>query len=938
MKHWAAVLVCTLLQAVSFAQFPFLRSLEVRPGQQRPSITCVAQDSLGLLWVGADIGTFRTDGERVDVMMRTDGHAVSSLVATGGHMLVALANGVVMRCGQHRCDTLIRSVARNDTPVRSMVRHADGMLYLGTYGDGVWVWKDGHMSQLTVAQGLPDDHVNDMALMPDGRLVVATDQGLAICTRGKVHQVFGEVEGAPDNLVLSVAAGKDGSVWAGTDGKGVFRWLPGEERATVLDTAWSHGPVISVAVQDDLVWAGTQQRGVILLDTRYRRASYHQPLPDEGPGSSAFDLFVDRESAVWWCDASDRLHRADPAILFVPAHEGLDLRRITALCTDARDRIWFATAAGLFNHEAAFSEELQVEHVRFPLDARTPIVSLAATDDGTVWAGTFGSGAIAVDRHGRVQRYTTAQGLSNDNVLAVRALGNTVWFATLEGVTRWENGRFHALAPEAGFIFDVLPLDDSTLLLATDGHGAMRWNGSLTELSLVGPRTFYTLLTGPDGAPWAAGPGTGLCKLAQDTSYCFGSGASTFDGDLFAVGNALGRLVAFGSAGVAAYQPSSGSWTDLSARFGMQGLQAELNAITTDASGALWIGCDRGLVRIRAQEHHFDPRFPVIFTGLLINGEPVSTSGTVHTTHDRNDIFLRFTARYFTDPAALRFEYRIGGPGGSVVRTRDREVVLPGLLPGEHRIGIRAFIGEPTESDTWSTITVVVAKPWWRLPWVIVLAVLVLAIALYGLVRLREQRLRYRDRLEREAVRFQLQALRSQVDPHFLFNSFNTLVDLIETEPDRAVEHVDQLSTFFRNILLVRDKDTITLDEELRLLQTYFGLEQRRFGAAIELDLHVPPDLEKLRIVPLTLQLLVENALKHNVATLAEPLVITIGASKAGLLVTNKVRPKVTPPRSTGFGLDSILKRYAAFTDRPITVDQEDGLFRVRIPLIPIAP
>lgn len=938
MKHWAVPVLFGLMHAPSVAQFPFLRSLEVRPGQQRPEITCVAQDSLGLLWVGADIGLFRTDGERVDVLLRTETEQVTTLVPAGRDMLVALVNGLVLRCSDQRCDTILFEPDLSTTPVRGMVRYADGTLCLATYGAGVWLIKNGSIIRLGQAQGLPDEHVNDLALLPDGRLVVATDQGLALCAGGKVVSVFGESDGAPDNLVLSVAVASDGRVWAGTDGQGVFRWTPGQAEVHTLDTVWVHGPVISLAVQDDMVWAGTQQQGVILHDTRYGHASYRQTIPAEGPGISAKDLFVDRENVVWWCDGSDRLYRADPAILFVPEHEGLDLRGITALCTDAQDRIWFATAAGLFNHAAAFSEELQVTRISLRLDPRTPIVSLAATTDGTVWAGTFGSGVIAVREDGSVTRYTIDNGLSNDNILSVRARGNSVWFATLEGVTRWESGKFHALAPEAGFIFDVLPMEDGTLLMATDGHGAMRWNGSLVELSSNGPRTFYTLLADPSGVAWAAGPGTGLCKLGTDTSLCFGAGTSTFDGDLFAVGHALGRLVAFGSAGVAAFHPPTSTWTDLSARFGLEELEAQLNVIATDANRAIWFGCDKGLLRLRPNEHHFDPRVPLVITTLLVNGEHAEISDQVYTAYDRSDITLRFTGLHYTDPAAVRFEYQLGGPGGKVARTRDREVEFPGLIPGTHRISIRAFVGEPSVTDQWWTITIIVSPPWWRLPWVIATAVLVLAGMILLLLSAREKRLRYRDRMEREAVRFQLEALRSQVDPHFLFNSFNTLVDLIETEPQKAVDHVDELSTFFRNILLVRDKDLITVEEELRLLHTYFDLEQRRFGAAIDLRLDVPASKHQLWIVPLTLQLLVENALKHNVATASEPLVIAVEVERTELVVTNPIRPKVTPPRSTGFGLESILKRYGAFTDRPITVTKNDGYFRVHIPLITAKP
>jgi streptogramin lyase len=936
MIRWLSLFGLLLCAFGVFGQFPFMRSLEVRPGQQRPAITCVVQDSTGLLWAGSDIGILRTDGELIDVIYRSEGVAVSALSATDGAVLAAINDGRVLRISRDECDTIFYDEELKSSPVRRIAMDHERNIWLATYGSGVWRINGIKILKLGSSMGLPDDHVNDLTVLSNGDLAVATDQGLAIIVNGKVMEVFGEPQGAPDNLVLSLSPTDDGGVWAGTDRGGAFKWRP-DTTVQLLDSIWSHGPVLCIASRGDLVWTGTVRSGVVLNDLNYAQASYKQHPTERTTGPIPRELFLDPEGVAWWCEGTDQLHRADPAILFVPDHEGLDLRKITAICTDSKDRIWFATSEGLFHHAAAFSEELQVTHVPLTLDHRTPIVSMTAAADGTIWAATFGSGVLAVGPNDHVTRYTHENGLSNDNVLVVRASGEDIWFATLHGLTVRRNGTFLAVAPDAGFVFDLLPIKNGELLMATDGHGIRRWNGSLTSYGQDGPRTFYSLLQDTQGTLWAAGPRTGICRFDTDTSNCIGVGSLPFEGDFFALGNALGRLIAFGSSGVVSFDPHSTHWTDLTTRLGMGDLQAELNVIAQDASGGLWLGCNKGLVRIKASEELFDPRVTVLITELLINGQRIHGVEGLRTTHDKNDITVRFTGLNYTDPGAVRFEYQANTSGSKVIRTRDREVTFSGLRPGEHVFRFRAFVGEPQADLPWKIITVTVAPPWWKVPWVIALMVLAASLVFVVVLRERDRRIRYRARMEQEKVRFQLEALRSQVDPHFLFNSFNTLVELIETDSNSAVGHVELLSDFFRNILQVRDLELIPLGEELRLLHTYFELERRRFGNSIELICDIPNDAKQQCIVPLTLQLLVENALKHNRITNEERMRITIGSENHTLLISNPDRPRSTPARSTGFGLESIRKRYQALSDLGIRVERTNGSFLVVVPLLTCA-
>ncbi|MDQ3100019.1 MAG: hypothetical protein M3R08_01420, partial [Bacteroidota bacterium] len=366
-------------------QFPHTRPLEIRSGQLRPAITTMAQDADGLLWLGSDIGLLRTDGERVEVILRNDQGIVTALHAESDHVFVALDNGMILRCGSMRCDTLLSGDRSLVQRVNAMMTDTMGRLWIGTHGKGIAIHDPG-TGGITYVQGLRDDHVNDLALLPDGRMIAATDQGLALCKNGAVERSFGEAEGSPDNLTICVTVNEEGMIWAGTDRSGAFRWDLHMDVIEVLDSMWNEGEISTIAVQGEVVWMGTRS-GALFVEEPGRNGSYaSQPHLDHA--NEIHDLLIDKDGAVWWCNGTDILHSADGAILFVPEHEGVDLRNVTALCSDPTGRIWFATPNGLYHHAAAFAGHQQLTTVPVQFDQRTPVVSLASTWEGTIWAAT----------------------------------------------------------------------------------------------------------------------------------------------------------------------------------------------------------------------------------------------------------------------------------------------------------------------------------------------------------------------------------------------------------------------------------------------------------------------------------------------------------------------------------------------------------------------
>lgn len=217
----------------------------------------------------------------------------------------------------------------------------------------------------------------------------------------------------------------------------------------------------------------------------------------------------------------------------------------------------------------------------------------------------------------------------------------------------------------------------------------------------------------------------------------------------------------------------------------------------------------------------------------------------------------------------------------------------------------------------------------------ILCTLLVIAIyeSIYFVSELRKS-VEEKERLKRESLQAQLYALKTQVNPHFLFNNLNTLSAVIPDNPDLAIDFVQQLSKVYRHILEVRDEQSIFLKEELEVLEAYAFLLKTRFGENLSISIDVADEMLRQRVVPLSLQILMENAIKHNIVSAARPLRIDVYARKQQLVVSNNLQKKNQVAESTGIGLDNIRNRYRLLGDRKVEVEEGPQNFTVRIPLI----
>jgi sensor histidine kinase YesM len=232
----------------------------------------------------------------------------------------------------------------------------------------------------------------------------------------------------------------------------------------------------------------------------------------------------------------------------------------------------------------------------------------------------------------------------------------------------------------------------------------------------------------------------------------------------------------------------------------------------------------------------------------------------------------------------------------------------------------------------------------------------VISISIFYLILNQKSHVRMRDmelqteQLKKENALAQFEALKNQVSPHFLFNSLSILSSLIHVDAYLSEKFIDQLSKAYRYILEQKDNDTVSLKTELDFIESYAFLLKIRFENKFDVKILITSqEAERYRVAPLTLQLLIENCVKHNRMSEKEPLIVTILIDDDWLVVMNHVRPRIESERitSTGIGLANIKNRYLLLTKIPIQIIRNAGprrgdlaltvgdeLFTVKIPLL----
>lgn len=947
-----------------FSQEPFFKPLQLESSTPNLKINSICQDNHKVIWLGTTEGIFKFDGYGFNNILLPRGYEeeVVTVVSAGpGSMVyVGTKSGKLFSVINGRSELLLPGKFNITSAISGICFTNSSVLWISTLGEGLYGFKNNNWEHFSVKNGLGDDYIYSILCDSTERVWAGSDGGLSYSKMKNGVLEFVNLDagdGLPDNIVLQLAKGPGNSIGIGMEEKGFCFYMP-DNRSFLYPDAfkdWNYGAVTSLMMLENEFWIGTSRDGIIDFEFKgYKRI--RQFSKNEGfEGINLNCMIKDNEGNVWIAAGGELYFSPGERIEFKRILENLQIRNIRTILADRNDDLWFSNDTSLYFYTNSKPEGMRLSQ---PLKGSRfedlGIISLYEDAYGYIWMGTFDHGVLRFHPSTATGKlYTEADGLVNSSVLSIDGEGKTVWFATLGGVSKCiivdstlsGATSFVNFSEENGlgnnFIYKVLVDVQRRVWFATDGKGITKYvDGKFTNYSEaegLKSKVIYSLTDDQFGNIWMSSSSEGIYRFDGKSFRNFSIEQGLSDLNITALAtDKLGNILSVHKKGIDAIDPSNFQVISYGNEVGINNIDPDVNAVDTDNNGNVWVGTQKGIIKLSFEQKVGDKRPVLLLNKVLCYLQDVDTAAEKNFSHSRNHISFDYVAIWYSDPSKVSYQYKLDGYNNEWITTRDRFITFPNLRPGMYSFNLRASINGNFANSEIVSYDFIISFPFWQQLWFLLISTVAVILLFYYYLRYRDQKAKSMEILQKEKIESQYLILKNQVNPHFLFNSFNTLITVIEDDKDTAIEYVNKLSDFFRNILSHKDQDLIFIREELELVETYIFLQQKRYGNNFTVEVSIPNDIKnEMLIPPLALQILVENCLKHNSASRETPLKVTVSVeNKSFLIVRNNINPKFVKEPSTSIGLQNLKNRYKLIAQAEIIVINDQLNFTVKLPLI----
>lgn len=957
-------LFCIFSNVFSQGKTPYFKEIANQVNFNKNRINCATQDFEGFIWVGTNNGLYKSNGLKFIPVSLPDSLSelnITSLYSDDlKNMWIGLNDGKILYINKNGLVNYLENPLQSK--ITSIKKSNSGALVFGAYGEGILIFSNGKIKVINTESGISDNYIYTIYIDENNAIWAGTDDGVNIIHDAEDSIIIDRItvsDGLPDFIITSIKQDADGLIWIGMHDKGICSYNPITKSFSTPKNLeeWLYGQVRDFIILQNLLWIATENNGIIEYDLTTQQISNYNFANEQEPNRINF-LFQDLEGNVWTGNRS-KLHLSlGPRLTFFKQINQQSTTNIQALTVDSEDCIWFANDDGIFRYNpVSFNIEDELTEYLYEENNQSQEITCLYEDPfNYIWIGTFGNGLIRLNpKNGKYIRISEKEGLKNGNILSINGTEDKIWFATLAGVSSCNITpslvdlsyipKFESFQKEEGlgnnFIYHLYPDKENTVWLATDGNGIIRFSDNrfynLMENAGFKHKIVYSVTGDELGNIWMNVANEGLYKYDGKNITKYFTDIEhqnlSFSGIQANQHNEL--IIAYDN-GIDVLDIKNDDITHYENNAGLEDCNPNLNTLSSDSKGNVWVGTSLGLVKYTTSPGTFWSKPQTVISEVAVFLEKIDHTKHNSFSYKNNHLSFEYAGIWYQYPDKVEFKVKLEGHDLDWINTKNNHIVYSNLKPGNYTFNVKSALYGNFKNAVLASYSFTIGKAFYMHSWFYITLFIALILIIYSYIKYRENNLKRKQQALQEKIKFQFDNLKSQINPHFLFNSFSTLIALIENDSEEAVDYVQELSNMFRYLLEYKDEDLIPGTTELKIAENYLNLQKKRFGNNLKIEIKDDQIFNKLMIPPLTLQLLIENAIKHNVVSKNKNLFIQIYCddAKDRIIVKNNLQPKEKDVDSTGIGINNIISRYKILTDKKVEITQTKSEFIVELPFI----
>jgi ligand-binding sensor domain-containing protein len=992
------LLVYLFLTTTAFSQNYFFYHLDKKDGLYDGTIRAFAQDKFGYIWIGTISGLYRYNSCGITAFLPelNDSCSAPATMTTSmvsditGDMWIGTTNGLY----RFNYKTGKFSVVQNTENIYINGLKTGSSRYVLAFTDRGLLLVDTYNNQLIPTNkkdhsGLLNNSITD-GIVHKKMLYLASDVGI-ICfniqTSGieKIINIHSAYPGA-----TFLAMDQAGTLWCTSDHNPGFLYKVNiTSGAMDMINVFEHS---TNNIRDQInhifidsknrLWISTQQAGLILFDKEDHSFKNYQHDPLSFYSSISNDhtrkIFEDKQHNIWVGTEGHGVNYFNPDApvfnLYVPEFDGKknDPVWCRTVIIDSEGSTWIGTLKGIeiFNLFTGEVKHIQNTIANTKILHSNSIRSMICDNNGDIWIGTSAGINCFRKKSKKIDFYTQQDSLPCSFYWSIlQDQHQRIWFGSRDGMFYKEsnNPQIYSLSSIPSLrkyrgwgIRSMFEDRKKNLWFGLNGKGLLFYNPQADTAhwfkkesnnlhSIVG-NMVTSIAEDKDGLIWLSTT-SGISGFDYNTgqfiSFNHRNGLRSIKTSCLQVDN-KNRLWIGTTAGIYILEPDRKTFSIYNTRNGLPDVEFnDQSSFKWDFNAFLYPTLE-GFVSFNPDKFIPDTNnLDFYLSSFKVHGKPkqlneaIEEIKKINLTSNENFFEIEMASINYKNPDQVWYAYKLDGLHTDWIYSQNRHVNFTNIKGGEYTFRYKAS----NDLNNWNVpekkVIILISTVWYKQPFFIVLLAGCIIIITFYIIKLRFKKqahiLQLENKsklLEKEMAIAQYENLKQQLNPHLLFNTISSINSYIKIDPGKANEYLESMSKIYRYILKSNHNESVLISDELDFVENYIKLQNIRFGNGLNIIIHISITARNRKIVPVTLQNLIENAIKHNIVDEATPLNVEIYDEGDYLVVRNNLQKKNLVETSNRQGLNNLILLYKFFSIMNILILEENQYFTIKIPLL----